>query len=120
MRVAGFERSDGNAVVIENAITRVSGDAIARHDDADEVQRIGGAYRDHAVLRTLAAYRAQHPNRLRQCKLFSRDTGNKAAAADFTARFQTMIRAQQHAPRQRQAFAFEQTFEDDTITLQEG
>jgi hypothetical protein len=102
----------GRAVVVENPVAGVRGDARPGNDDTDEVQRIGSADREsnypghprdesHAAFRSLRAVQTVHPK--------SRD---KTSAANLTTRFESMIEAQQHTPRQRHAFSFEQTFEN--------
>src|SRR5260370_42485589 len=94
-------------------------DAPAGCDDAGKIQRVGGADGDQILDRGCATNRAHQADGFSECELLARDACDKASAANLATRFQAMIDTQQLAPRQHQAFAFEQAFEDDAIALEQ-
>ena len=88
--------------------------------DADEVQRVGAGQRHEGVGARLAPDLAQHADRLRQRELLAGKAGDEAAAADFAARFEPAIDAQQVAPRRQPwRLAFEQPPEHDAVAAQQ-
>ena len=95
-------------------------DAPAGCDDAGKIQRVGGADGDQVLDRGCATNRAHQANGFGECELLSRNACNKASTANLATRFQAMVDAQQLAPRQHQAFPFEQAFEDDAIADQQN
>src|ERR1051326_296269 len=100
MRLTGFERGDESAVVVEDAVAGVRGDARAGHDDAGEIQWIGSAHGDQIVLCAFTTNRAQHADGFGQRKLLTRDAADKPPATNLTTRLESMIDAQQPPPRQ--------------------
>src|SRR6266540_1879733 len=61
-----FHDGHGEAIAISDAIARDGADAIAGGEDADEVQRIGGADDDDLAIGRSAANLAQALDRFRQ------------------------------------------------------
>ena len=67
-----------------------------------------------------ATNRSQHSDRFRQRKLFTGNSRDKTPAANFAARFQSVIDAQQHSPGKTDALAFEQAFENHAVALEQN
>src|SRR5204863_6654571 len=69
----------------------------------------------------LPADLAQHADRVGERVLLARKAGDKTAAADFAARFETAVDAQQVAPRRQPGgFALQQTPEHDSVAAQQS
>src|SRR5215469_1099852 len=117
LHLASGEQRDRQTVAIEEAIAGQGGKLWSGCQDAGEVQRIGAGKRDPDACRGLAAHLAKHADRVGERELLAGKAGDKAAAADFAARFQATIDAQQVAPRRQPGgLALQQPPEHNPVT----
>ncbi|MDL1863549.1 DDE-type integrase/transposase/recombinase [Betaproteobacteria bacterium PRO7] len=119
-RFAGDEQRDRHAVAVQHAVAGQRGQPRAGGEDADEVQRVGAADGDQRARALAAAHVAQQAHRFGRGELLAGHAGDEAAAADFAARLQAPIAAQQVAPRRQPVrFARHQPPEHDAVTAQQ-
>src|SRR5207253_639997 len=114
-----FHDRERDAVAIGDAGGREGADAVARCEDAGEVQRIGSADDDDAAVGRRAADLAQALDGVGERELLARHAGDEAAAADLAARLEAAVDARQLAPRREVRLAREQTAEDDAVAAEE-
>src|SRR5580698_5813375 len=100
-------------------LARDGGYAFARHENADEVQRIGGGKRDSFLRGWQLASCTQRFDGDWQSKLFADESVHKAAAANLAAVFDPATGNLQLPPLGQIGFAGEQVAEDDSVTFQE-
>ena len=120
MRFAALAERDWDAVTEEDAVLWRCGDTVARGEDADEVERVGGADRDQLACLGLAARFAKGGDRFGEGVLLTGEAGDEAATADQALCFQPSVHAEQRVPRWQVAFAIEDAAEDDAPAVEEG
>src|SRR5262249_8716986 len=92
---------------------------VARHDDADQVERIGGVDDDPLLSSGRFAHAAELLDRRGQRVLLTTEAGNEAAAADQTTVFEAPQRPLKLAPGHTKTVVQRQVAEQDTPAVQE-
>lgn len=87
------------AVFIQNTMARLGSNALARRDDAGQVQWVGGADHDQLFIVLLFAHIAHQADRFGQCKMFTGKTLYETPAPDFTPRLEPAKHVEQITPR---------------------
>src|SRR6185295_15823452 len=113
--VVAFHEGDGDAVVIRDAIRRDRADALARGEDAGEIERIGRADDEQRAESALAADLAQPRDGFRQRELLAGHSGDEPAAARLASCFHPPVDAGQLTPGRCIRLSREQAAEDDTV-----
>src|ERR1700730_8228675 len=79
---------EGDAIAEGDELAGVGGNAWAGHKDSGQVERVSGGNCDEFAGGLLLAHGAERFHRDGQSELFSEESANKAAAADFAAIFE--------------------------------
>src|SRR5439155_25930407 len=90
-----------------------------RCDHAHQIERVGGADRNHRFVRRGATNRSEKLHGFCRGKLLTGKSAHKTSAAKLSARFQTPVNSQQIAPRHVDRFAFEHLAKDDSVTREQ-
>src|SRR5262245_42805645 len=116
-----LEGGDRSSVAQEDAVRGDGCDARSRREDADQIQRIGGADRDQlgarllTVSRALSADCAEEPDCFGQSELLAADAADKVSAANVALCLQPPIDPKGFEPGHAQRFLFQQTPENDPV-----
>lgn len=103
------------AVAIDDLLARNSGDALSWHHDACEVGRVGSGNGNwHQTIAVTSC--TQRIDGCGKRELLAAETGDEAAAADFTPRFQAAENAEKIAPPGGVGLTSEKIAEEDSIT----
>ena len=115
------ESRDRQAVPVDDAIGGERGEPLPGRQDADQVQRISAGQRHPLAGRRPPPNLAHQSHRIRQGELLAREAGDEAAAANFPARFEAAVHAQQIAPgRQPSRLLRQKAPEDDAVTTEQS
>jgi hypothetical protein len=107
-----------SAVAVEDLLAGDGGDAVAGDDDAGEVHGIGGRDGDDGGA-DAGAGGAQRFDSFGKSVLFAGEAGEKAAAADLAAGFETAEDVEEVAPSGGVGFAGEKVAEEDAVAGEE-
>ena len=102
------------AVAVADFAAGDGGDAVARDDDADEVEWVGGGDGDE-VGRVAGTGGAEGLDCFGEGELFAAEAGDEAAAADFAAGFEAAEDVEEFAPLGGVGFAGEKVAEEDSV-----
>jgi hypothetical protein len=103
-----------DAVAVEELFAGDGWDAVAGDDDAGEVHGVGSGYGDDGGA-VAGASGAEGLDGFGQSVLFAAEAGEKSAAADFAAGFETAKDVEKVAPFRSVGFAGEQVAEEDAV-----
>jgi hypothetical protein len=106
------------SVAIEDLFARDGGDAFAGDDNSGEVHGIGGSYWDDGGAEAVAGG-AERFDGFREGVLFPTEAGEKAAAADLAACFETAEDIEEIAPAGSVRLACDDVAEEDAVAGEE-
>jgi hypothetical protein len=99
-----------------------SGDAVSGDENAGEVERVGGGYRDRGFVGAgglLGAGFAEAVRSFGESILLAEGSGDEAAAADLASGFEAAEDGEQVAPLGGVGFAGEEFAEEDAVTAEQ-
>jgi hypothetical protein len=106
------------AIAIPDLTAGDGGDAVAGDYDSDEVDGVSGGYGDDGI-GVAGAGCAEGFDGLREGELLATEAGDEAAAADFTAGFQTTEDSEEIGPLRDVGLACEEVPEEDSVAIEE-
>jgi hypothetical protein len=110
---------DGHSITIGDRLPRIRRHARAGKDDADEVQRVGGADQHDFTARRLTAGGAQRLDGLRERELFADQPFDETPPADFASGFEAAQHGQQVSPGWGVALAVAELANEQAVATQQ-
>src|ERR1700722_12144816 len=115
--LAAGQRSDWQAVSVDDPIRGERRKPLSRRQDANQIERIGARQRHPLIRRWPPAHLSQETDRVGKRELLARETGDESAAAYLPPRLEPAVHAQEIPPRWKPTGLLRQKApEDDAIT----